>query len=293
MTRTRRRFAIWACVLGAATLAVGIGVAAGAKLKTKSASTTVGPDSHASATAVCERGTRTISGGFELAPSQAAALFPTASVGRTPGRSFLEPLPRRWMSAAVNLGEDPASLTGYAYCRDLSELDETGWSRSRLGLAPSQEKRVRQRCGPSGGQAVSGSFKTPHAENRSVSVRGSHRVGKHVWVVIMKAVGTGVAGVSATGYCRNEKVREMTETKVASGGDVDRAVARCKRGQRVISGGFQTENFASEGGPFVYASRKQGRRGWIVRVRSTAPETFTSYAYCWKKRARDPQPAGV
>jgi hypothetical protein len=34
MTRTRRRLAISACTLGAATLAVGIGVAPGAKLKT-------------------------------------------------------------------------------------------------------------------------------------------------------------------------------------------------------------------------------------------------------------------
>jgi hypothetical protein len=284
MTRTRRRFAIWACILGAATLAVGIGVAAGAKLKTRSASTTVGPDSQASATAVCERGTRTISGGFELVPPESAALFPTASVGATPRSGGVEPLPRRWMSAVVNLGEDPASLTSHAYCRDLSELDETGWSRSSLGLEPSQEKRLREQCGDVGGQAVSGSFKTPLAENRSVLVRGSHRVGKHVWVVIMKAVGTGVAGVSATGYCRDDKVRETTETKVASGGDVDRAVARCKRGQRVISGGFETEHFAGEGGPFVYASRKQGRRGWIVRVVATEPEEFTAYAYCEQKK---------
>ena len=43
MTWSRRRFAIWACVLGAATLAVGIGVATGAKLKTKSETVSIDP----------------------------------------------------------------------------------------------------------------------------------------------------------------------------------------------------------------------------------------------------------
>lgn len=77
-----------------------------------------------------------------------------------------------------------------------------------------------------------------------------------------------------------------SKTAIASGGAPTDAVARCKRGQRVVSGGFETENFASEGGPFVYASRKQGRRGWLVRVFATEPEEFTAYAYCEKKPAR-------
>jgi hypothetical protein len=294
MTRTRRRFGSLAFTLGTATLTIGLGVATGAKLKAESASTSIDPNTAASATAVCERGTRTISGGFELVPPESAGLFPIASEGRTPRSGAFEPIPRRWRSTAVNLGDDPAALTSYAYCRDQKELrdDLGGSSWFKDSLASGQERRFRLRCQGGGralrqGRAISGSFSAEHDENTSVRIRASHRVSSHRWTVVAKALGTDpFARVSATVYCTNRRVFTKSKTAIASGGAPTDAVARCKRGQRVVSGGFETENFAAEGGPFVYASRKQGRRKWLVRVFATEPEEFTAYAYCEKKRPR-------
>jgi hypothetical protein len=89
MAWMRRRFAIWACVLGAATLAVGIGVATGAKLKTKSASTTLSPEELDSVTAKCKKGTKAVSGGFQsdTNPSlpSGSYIFPTCRAPRAGG----------------------------------------------------------------------------------------------------------------------------------------------------------------------------------------------------------------
>jgi hypothetical protein len=63
MASSRRGFAIWACVLGAATLAIGIGAASATKLKTKSASVTLGNDETGAVTAKCKKGTKAVAGG--------------------------------------------------------------------------------------------------------------------------------------------------------------------------------------------------------------------------------------
>jgi hypothetical protein len=67
MAQSRRRFSVWACVLGAATLVVGIGVATGAKLKTTFASREVPIDTTGSATAKCPSGVKVVSGGHDVA----------------------------------------------------------------------------------------------------------------------------------------------------------------------------------------------------------------------------------
>jgi hypothetical protein len=256
------------------------------KLQTRSASTSIAPDSQASVTASCKRGTKAFSGGFELVAPDPSALFPIASAGNFGN----EPLyaARRWTSAGVNLGDDPATLTSYAYCRK----DYGGWGvlsghLKEIQLDPLAEVSLTDRCPSTFGKFISVGFEAEYDEDTSVFIRSSHRQGKFGWAVGAKAFGSDPATLFAQYSCRAfTKLRKRTKTETASGADPDSAVAKCKRGQRVVSGGFKTENFPSEGGPFVYASRKQGRRGWLVRVLATEPEEFTSYAYCEKNPAR-------
>ena len=135
---------------------------------------------------------------------------------------------------------------------------------------------------------IYGGFRAENDEDTNVFVRASRRLGKFRWVVSAKAFGSD-PGTLVTQYgCRNgnDRLRKRTKTEIASGNVPETAVAKCKRGQRVISGGFETENFPSKGGPFVSASRKQGPRKWRVRIRAAGPEEFTSYAYCERKGAR-------
>jgi hypothetical protein len=287
-----------ACVLGVATLAIGIGVATGAKLKTKSESITLSPGELGTVTAKCKKRTEQLSGGFEFVPSEPAApFFLTRSWRDAPVLRGGAAIRRRtWISTGVNLSDESASLTSYVYCRNPKNLPpsatriSTAFLAAHEDIVPLTDVTLETDCSGSrgrGGRAVSGGFKVEYDENTEVFVRASHRQGKHEWVVNARNVGTDPAGrVRTEIWCGSTKLKTQTKTEIASGTDADEAVARCKRGQRVVSGGFETKNFPGEGGPFVYASRKQGRRGWLVRVLATEPEEFTSYAYCEKKKPK-------
>lgn len=80
------------------------------KLKTKSASVTLGADELGSATAKCRRGREAVSGGylqpdgFSTSGGSEIYFFESYRVGK-----------RKWTASGVNSG-DPATLTAYAYC---------------------------------------------------------------------------------------------------------------------------------------------------------------------------------
>jgi hypothetical protein len=282
MAWMRRRFAVLACVLGVAILSIGISAASGAKLQTRSASTSIGPASQGATTAACKPGTKAVSGGFEFVPSEPSPffLFPTAS--QREGA-------RKWTSGGTNSTDDPVTLISYAYCRDqrVKSVAET------IELDPAADASLTATC-PAGMKAVSGGFEAEDDDDTVVFVRASHKQGKRGWVVIAIAFGTDPGTLRAQVNCHDgKKLKTRSQTEIAAGiEDVD-AIARCKRNQRVVSGGFETENFVSKGGPFVHASRKHGRRRWLVTTLDTGSETFTSYAYCEKKRAKEPRPVGV
>jgi hypothetical protein len=76
------------------------------------------------------------------------------------------------------------------------------------------------------------------------------------------------------------KTKSVSETTSALSTEL---IAKCKKSQRVISGGFATSDRVSKGGPFVQESRKQGKRKWVVTVFDAGSTEATAYAYCEKK----------
>jgi hypothetical protein len=180
MAWSRRRLAIWACVVGVVTLAMGIGVATAAKLKTKSASTTLPSGGFDSATAKCKRGTKAVSGGFvsPFDPNAPLPEQPNVLVGqssRTSGRG--------WTSRAHNNSPAEGMLTSFAYCRDervkrRSATTEIG--ADELGSATAHCRK--------GTKAISGGFDaeridTSLPEFPIVSVIASRKLGKRRWQV--------------------------------------------------------------------------------------------------------------
>ena len=73
-------------------------------------------------------------------------------------------------------------------------------------------------------------------------------------------------------------------------GQTKSAIARCPKGQQLITGGFQRTNFASDGGNYVTESRAVGTRAWMVTGSAyigsgtTGGGELTAIAYCVKKR---------
>jgi hypothetical protein len=85
-------------------------------------------------------------------------------------------------------------------------------------------------------------------------------------------------------YCRKGRVksrrRERTVPAAASGFETATVTAKCKKGQKVISGGFDHPGFNADAGPAVvpYESRKRGARRWTVSTENVSSVTGTQVA---------------
>jgi hypothetical protein len=73
-------------------------------------------------------------------------------------------------------------------------------------------------------------------------------------------------------------------------GQTKSAIARCPKGQQLITGGFQRTNFASDGGNYVTESRAVGTNAWKVSGSAyigsgtTGGGELTAIAYCAKSK---------
>jgi hypothetical protein len=73
-------------------------------------------------------------------------------------------------------------------------------------------------------------------------------------------------------------------------GQVKSAIARCPKGQQLITGGFQRTNFASDGGNYVTESHAVGTNAWgvtgsaYIGSGTTGGGELTAIAYCSKAK---------
>jgi hypothetical protein len=264
---SRRAVATITCLCGALVLAGVAGAATGAnkaKLKTSSASTALPLFEDAAVSAQCQPNTKAVSGGFEGSD----VVYPIESL-RQGGRA--------WRSGAVDGSSDPTSLTSFAYCRD-----EKVKSAADSVTVPTDEVRTATVSCPPGTKALSGGFEGESDADSFVLPHVSRMAGKKQWET--SAINYGDPDtLTAQVNCHEGKglrTKSVSETTSALSTEL---IAKCKKSQRVISGGFATSDVAQKGGPFVEASRKQGKRKWVVTVFDAASTEATAYAYCEKK----------
>ena len=265
-------------------LALAVTAAAGERLKTKSQTVDVDSNESETATPKCKRGTRAISGGFETDPVQAGGM--TAWVlpyeSRKRGR-------RSWEATGANAGSLEGELTAYVYCRDekvkskTDTADVDGSSGGGFDTESATAKCAR------GMKAVSGGF-----DNPDFSIGGgtlifpyeSLKQGKRKWTASGQNLGTAEGEVLAQVNCREgEGLNTRRESETIASLEAADVAVKCKRGDRVVSGGFAIENpfsTAPDFGPYVYASRKRGKRTWVTSFFGYSPnsEDVTAYAYC-------------
>jgi hypothetical protein len=279
MGRTRRRFAILACSVGALTLAIGIGAATGAKLKTKSASTTLSQTEFDSVTAKCKRGTKAVSGGFESeidlgGPTEAIIPYMSRAEGG-----------RKWTSAGFNLSQ-PGELTSFAYCRD----QKVKRRAEETTINVFETDTVTARC-PRGTKVASGGFDNPDFNVNGTTIAifptESKKVGKREWTVTGTNLGTTAGELVAQVNCHERKGLKTAEEDLSiTSSGVHDVVAECAAGRRVVSGGFDYSLQPSEEA-FVFSSHKVGKRSWEVEALDLVdPATLTAFAYCEKKKKK-------
>jgi len=69
-------------------------------------------------------------------------------------------------------------------------------------------------------------------------------------------------------------------------GETKTAVARCPKGQYLLSGGYQRTDFVSHGGNYIFESRAVGNRAWRASARAFGAfgGELSTVAYCLKHR---------
>jgi hypothetical protein len=298
MASNRRRSAICACVFGTATLAVGIGVATGAKLKTKSASTPITTDQEfGSAKAKCKRGSEAVSGGFEgsgFDQGVTSQLLPidSARAGK-----------RQWTSAGAfyyAAGATSGELTSYAYCDKSKPRLQTKSATTTLAPSgtPDAVGSATARC-KRGTEAVSGGFDGPGFDSNYsgpvIFPLESRRDGRRKWTVSGFNDGGQPGDLIAYAYCDKSEpglTAKSERATVDTFPATNLATARCKKKSKVVSGGFDSPDYdpsGTEEETFPFVSRRSGKRGWSAggfNVSTSRTLDIVAYAYCEKKKAK-------
>lgn len=270
--------------LGVGTLlALSGGLASGA-LKSERAETSVNVGVFESATAKCKPGTRAVSGGFDAPDSEAAGATPRnlAFLSQRTGK-------RGWTAGAGNPGSEAGDWIVFAYCSD--SLPKLKSRSATVSVAGDGANTATAKC-PKGGEAVSGGFLAQdESDDDDPFPFESRRVGKRKWQVSARNFREDPVQLTAIAYCAKRKLglkaatTEVTHT--APDTNVE-AEARCKKGTKAVSGGFDgelTANFERETYPFQ--SIRSGGRRWSAAAFGYIEEPSVDwrvFAYCIDKK---------
>jgi hypothetical protein len=257
----------------------GTAVASGSReLETKSDTVEADAGERAFASGFCRPATAAVSGGFEADPvvfGEPSPFFFLDGSLRSGGRS--------WPSEAANLGAiggARGALTSFAYCRD----ERVKSKRVTVSVAPDETKTVSAKC-KRGTKAISGGFDADDigfaAGGPFFRISVSRRSGARRWEVRAANSGDETGELTSQVNCRKGKGLKTHRRSTELDNDVFGLEAKCKRKQRIVSGGFAGPDFSGPEGLIPFASMRVGKRGW--RLAGLATGDATVYAYCEKK----------
>jgi hypothetical protein len=282
--RPTARLIVLGLIATSATAATA-SIAAGA-LKEKSASVQLDAADTGSATAKCKKGTRAVSGGFDD-PTFNAEAPASGSYGQT--FTSQRTSKREWTSVVSNGLAEATDAFTYAYCSD--ELPRLKAVSATTTIPESEVDSVTARC-PRGGEAVSGGFAAEQLNPfDGVYPLASHRAGKRKWVAsgYSSPISEPEADLTVYAYCAKKKLGLKTRSESASREDASENLsleARCKKRERVVSGGFAGPLEVFTGFVDPFESRRTSRRAWTASTAAYGDLDFEAFAYCLKKEKK-------
>jgi hypothetical protein len=167
--------------------------------------------------------------------------------------------------------------------------------------APDQLTRQEVLC-PGGKYPIGGGMTTssaPDADGEGIYPHSYERLGAqrgfHISAVLFDPTyaSTTSRTITIQALCARGQIPQNPtphKTVFILPGQTKSAVARCPKGQQLITGGFQRTNFGSDGGDYVTESRAEGPNAWKVTGSAyigsgtTGGGELTAIAYCAKSR---------
>ncbi|HSI79548.1 MAG TPA: hypothetical protein VK919_02745 [Solirubrobacterales bacterium] len=189
----------------------------------------------------------------------------------------------------VNLGQASSEITIYAYCRKQG-LKTRQVKKTLSASAPPTytSQQVTARC-PRGMTLVSGGVGQSQLdlippETFIGLVSRSKRVNRRTWSVKAFNSGDDSGDLIAQANCANGRALKQRQVSRSFGASPEQASlqARCRRSERVISGGFEWTGRPAGQLALITTFRKQGTRSWIAQAYGV-DTTLTITAYCERK----------
>jgi hypothetical protein len=167
--------------------------------------------------------------------------------------------------------------------------------------APDQLTRHEVLC-PGGKYPIGGGMLTdpaPDAEGEGIYPHSYERLGAqrgfHISAVLFDPTwaSTTPRDITIQAVCARGQIPQNPtphKTVFILPGQTKSAIARCPKGQQLITGGFQRTNFGSDGGDYVTESRAVGTNAWRVTGSAyigsgtTGGGELTAIAYCSKAK---------
>jgi hypothetical protein len=174
-------------------------------------------------------------------------------------------------------------------------------SRTFKMSAPDQLTRQEVIC-PGGTYPIGGGMQVnvpPGTDGEGIYPHSYERLGAqrgfHVSAVLYDAShgSTTPRSITIQALCARGQIPQNPtphKTVFILPGQTKSAIARCPKGQQLITGGFQRTNFASDGGNYITESRAVGTNAWkvsgsaFIGSGTTGGGELTAIAYCVKHR---------
>jgi len=152
----------------------------------------------------------------------------------------------------------------------------------RTGTVTTAGDSITASC-PAGMKAVSGGVSIPELD--VLFVQSFRRAGRGGWTASFYTEGRPTPGVKVSALCDDDpaRIREVTKTRSIPGNGRRSVTARCRRSQRVVSGGWDGElSFATPRLVSAFGSIRTGRRAWTSAAENVLSNagSFTAFAYC-------------
>jgi hypothetical protein len=185
-----------------------------------------------------------------------------------------------WNFRAGVIGAVAGDATVYAYCAKKKKFPKLREGSEDETATAGVLENVTAEC-PGNRRAVSGGFEFPDS---LTAVTKSKRSGKRTWTVEFFST-SGTVPVEAFAYCaKNLKLKQRSAETTFENEEIDTEEARCKRNQRVVSGGFDTDSAGTDPIGVGTASRRAGKRAWeATAFAAESAQDLTVYAYCLKQ----------
>jgi hypothetical protein len=290
--RSRRQLGVLIAGLAIAVVATSLAVAA---VRERSASTTLtATEPFGTVTAKCKRGRRAVAGGFEGTAYIQNVQPQLLAVDSAPAGK------RKWTSAGrfyYDAGVQSGEFFSYAYCDDSGPRLKKRSASTAVGVTGTPEAigTVTARC-KRGSEAVSGGFDaTDHTGelfSPEIYVLSSRRQGKRKWTVSAFNFGDAPGELTAFAYCDRSEPRLKAKSVITTVGtypDTSFITARCEKGRKIVSGGFDSPEFdpsGTESEMYPFVSARKANRGWTVagfNESTSRSLNLVAYAYCERK----------